>query len=252
MHKHAIKPQLTAFLLACLVYSLPANLVQSASADPQFRVGDVRAALLGSSEPGKTGPAEIQAASEPVDAGLPESRPALDQEVHAYSALLAFAQQISAARPQSAGRDEDPFSALTQFAQQIGPEQAPVRLAKAEKPAVAVKAEPAEATYVGAQVCLGCHAPLVAMFNQTLMGKIFRNPRDARERANCETCHGPGSVHVKAGGGRGVGDMISFRQDDARHTPDEYNAICLSCHEKGNRTLWRGSTHETRGLACTN
>jgi DmsE family decaheme c-type cytochrome len=46
--------------------------------------------------------------------------------------------------------------------------------------------------------------------------------------------------------------MISFRADDPNHTPEETNAICLQCHEKGRRTLWRGSTHETRGVACTN
>jgi predicted Fe-S protein YdhL (DUF1289 family) len=106
--------------------------------------------------------------------------------------------------------------------------------------------------YVGPQVCLGCHAVQVAAFSQTLMGKIFRNPRDARERASCETCHGPGSLHVKAGGGRGVGGLISFRQDGARYTAEDYNAVCLGCHQKGERILWRGSTHETRGLACTN
>jgi DmsE family decaheme c-type cytochrome len=33
---------------------------------------------------------------------------------------------------------------------------------------------------------------------------------------------------------------------------ESLNALCLSCHEKGNRTLWRGSTHETRGIACVN
>ena len=138
---------------------------------------------------------------------------------------------------------------LRDFAERIGAGDPPIVLAKVEKAAV-VKAEPGEATYVGAQVCQGCHAVQAAQFGVTLMGKIFRNPRDARERANCETCHGPGSLHVKAGGGRGVGGMISFRLDDPAHTADDYNAVCLGCHEKGNRVLWRGSTHETRGVAC--
>jgi DmsE family decaheme c-type cytochrome len=151
--------------------------------------------------------------------------------------------------------DDRAYRDLRDFAERLGEAAPPVVWAKGEKAKPAtktiVKAE-GEATYVGAQVCLGCHAAQAAAFGVTLMGKIFRNPRNPQERANCETCHGPGSLHVKAGGGRGVGGIISFRLDDQTHTADEFNAICLSCHEKGNRVLWRGSTHETRGLACTN
>ena len=69
---------------------------------------------------------------------------------------------------------------------------------------------------------------------------------------DCENCHGPGSAHVKAGGGRGVGGIISFRPEDQSRTAAENNAICLTCHERGDRTYWNGSTHETRGLMCTN
>ena len=69
---------------------------------------------------------------------------------------------------------------------------------------------------------------------------------------DCENCHGPGSAHVKAGGGRGVGGIISFRPNDLSRTAEENNAICLTCHERGDRTNWPGSTHDTRGLMCTN
>ncbi len=56
----------------------------------------------------------------------------------------------------------------------------------------------------------------------------------------------------RLGGGRGVGGIISFRKDDTSRTAKENNAICLGCHERGDRTNWHGSVHETRGLACTN
>ena len=180
----------------------------------------------------------------------------------AFSALRDFAEarQIAPAPTSGAApawrsdarEGSDRYMDLRDFAERISSGAPPVVLAKGEKAAKTVVKAEGEATYVGAQVCLGCHAAQAASFGVTVMGKIFRNPRNPQERANCETCHGPGSLHVKAGGGRGVGDLYSFRLDDTRHTPDEFNAVCLSCHEKGQRTLWRGSTHETRGLACTN
>jgi DmsE family decaheme c-type cytochrome len=197
-----------------------------------------------------------------------------------YSALRNFVQNIEA-EPSGAVKESGPayhsspadpaYLALQDYAREIGvdastpDESKQLLLAAAEQPKAASPAKPKaavkpakpinpdDATYVGSQVCTGCHAKQSAQFGQTVMGKIFlKNPRNAQEKGGCETCHGPGSAHVAAGGGRGVGGMISFRQDDPNHTPEEINAICLSCHEKGKRTLWRGSTHETRNLACTN
>ena len=108
---------------------------------------------------------------------------------------------------------------------------------------------PVEATYVGAKVCVTCHAPLIDLFKHTLMGRIGQTQKG---KFDCENCHGPGSAHVKAGGGRGVGGIISFRPEDPSRTAEENNAICLTCHERGDRTYWNGSTHQTRGLMCTN
>jgi DmsE family decaheme c-type cytochrome len=184
-----------------------------------------------------------------------------------FAALREFAQarQIGAAEasdgvaarhfgvlPEGGTTDDRAYLDLRDFAEQIGTRAPPVVLAQGPKtkPKAPVKVEAGEATYVGSQVCLGCHVAQAAAFNQTLMGRIFRNPRNAQEKAGCETCHGPGSLHVKAGGGRGVGGIISFRADDATRTVEENNAICLSCHERGDRTYWKGSPHEKRDVAC--
>jgi DmsE family decaheme c-type cytochrome len=51
--------------------------------------------------------------------------------------------------------------------------------------------------------------------------------------------------------GRSVGGIISFRKDDPGRRVEDNNAICLNCHERGDRTYWSGSTHESRGVACT-
>jgi DmsE family decaheme c-type cytochrome len=120
----------------------------------------------------------------------------------------------------------------------------------AELPPSMVSA-PADA-YVGSEVCKNCHEDQFATFSHTKMGRLFLfNPRDTKESRACETCHGPGKAHVEAGGGKGVGGMISFGRKDP--TPvEERNAICLSCHERMARLFWQGSPHESRDVACTN
>jgi DmsE family decaheme c-type cytochrome len=52
--------------------------------------------------------------------------------------------------------------------------------------------------------------------------------------------------------GSSVGGIISYRSDDPSRTPEQNNAICLNCHERGDRAYWKGSTHEARNVACTN
>lgn len=162
-----------------------------------------------------------------------------------------YASRRFGAAPAASAADDRVYMDLRDFAERVEAGAPPVVLAKGEKAKTIVKAE-GEATFVGSQVCLGCHVAQAAAFNQTLMGRVFRNPRNAQERANCETCHGPGSLHVKAGGGRGVGGIISFRLDDNSRTIEQNNAICLTCHERGDRTYWKGSPHETREVACAN
>jgi DmsE family decaheme c-type cytochrome len=55
---------------------------------------------------------------------------------------------------------------------------------------------------------------------------------------------------VEAGGGKGVGGMITFAKNDP--TPvAKRNEMCLTCHSKGDRIFWQGSPHEFRDVACT-
>src|SRR5262245_23175692 len=105
--------------------------------------------------------------------------------------------------------------------------------------------------YAGAETCKGCHPAQYETFSQTRMGRLFlHQPRNTAEGLGCENCHGPGLAHAESGGEKGVGNMITFAKDDK--TPvEQRNAVCLSCHTKGNRVFWKGSAHDARDVACT-
>ena len=205
----------------------------------------------------------------------------------AFSSLASFAQTIAAKaagettsdqKVAASSQDAAVFAELTEFAQRVGARQVVsqgprLQLADADnavdalqnflrgngKPEpvapVATPAQgrpagpPVEAHFVGEKVCATCHAGHAESFGKTLMGRIGKTQPG---KFACENCHGAGSQHVKLGGGRGVGGIISFRADDLSRSVQDNNAICLSCHEKGDRTYWSGSVHEVRNVACTN
>ena len=65
-----------------------------------------------------------------------------------------------------------------------------------------------------------------------------------------------GPPPIRVGGvrpldGSSLGGIISFRHNDPSRRVEDNNAICLNCHERGDRTYWNGSVHENRAVACT-
>jgi DmsE family decaheme c-type cytochrome len=138
----------------------------------------------------------------------------------AHATLLNYVRQLDAEQPQliKAGQSDfhvnthsdAAYEALRDFARQLEGEEPRLTVAQAAKPPAKPpaaakprprpKSDPGYATLIGSQVCLGCHARQAADFNRTLMGKVFLNPRTPQERGGCETCHGPGSEHLKAVG----------------------------------------------------
>ena len=98
-----------------------------------------------------------------------------------------------------------------------------------------------EGSYMGTDQCAACHEARVAEFRLSIHGQRGFEMRSSHA---CETCHGPGKTHVDAGGGKGT--MITIPAlSKARQSE-----MCLKCHDRGNKTDWAGSYHETRGLAC--
>ncbi len=107
-----------------------------------------------------------------------------------------------------------------------------------------------KATYVGTEVCQGCHPDQYDEFKTTKMGQLFiKAPKGEHEKLGCEACHGPGSAHADAGGKK-PGLIVSFAKGD-KTSVAERNATCLSCHDRTARLFWQGSQHESRDVACT-
>ncbi|MFZ1949246.1 MAG: DmsE family decaheme c-type cytochrome [Pseudolabrys sp.] len=191
-----------------------------------------------------------------ADAGQTSNQPRQESTAATYAALRAFTKQIDIERPASIAGLPKLAEAdnLLDFLRERGSAQPSTTQKGSTKSNGPVaggtkSAAPVEATFVGAKVCSTCHAGQAEAFSHTIMGRIGKTQKG---KFDCENCHGPGSAHVKAGGGRGVGGIISFRPEDQSRTAAENNAICLTCHERGERTYWNGSVHDTRGLMCTN
>lgn len=98
--------------------------------------------------------------------------------------------------------------------------------------------------------CAECHMSQIASFEGTRMGRLMMAKSGSADQNACTACHGRSIAHEESGGDTKEG-LITFSKKDK--TPVvERNAICMQCHERSQRALWMGSTHEQAGLACTN
>ena len=99
----------------------------------------------------------------------------------------------------------------------------------------------------GPEVCKNCHTSQVESYEAS-KHNTKGDPRSPASAGACSTCHGDGTAHVKAGGGRGVGGIINPGSKSL--ASDAKNSVCLTCHQKG-RISWQGSKHQTNDVACS-
>jgi DmsE family decaheme c-type cytochrome len=98
---------------------------------------------------------------------------------------------------------------------------------------------------------------IVASLDERTINNIasyFASLRPAQSNSARNAPAGPTPILVSKAaptGGRSLGGIVSFRREDPSRRVEDNNATCLGCHERGGRTYWNGSTHETRGVACT-
>jgi predicted CXXCH cytochrome family protein len=78
------------------------------------------------------------------------------------------------------------------------------------------------ATYLGMDNCAICHEKESKDFKLTHHSRLRLRNSDGEEveGLGCEACHGPGSLHVDAGGGKGKFIV----------NPDKDPSVCFQCH----------------------
>ncbi|MBL8144605.1 MAG: DmsE family decaheme c-type cytochrome [Acidobacteria bacterium] len=110
-------------------------------------------------------------------------------------------------------------------------------LAAAISPALG--ADVAPAGYAGSSVCAQCHDDLAAGLSRTAHADVAL-PSGV---TGCEACHGPGQAHAD-------GDTEQIRRF-SRLGRREASEVCLNCHQRGELTLFVGSSHDARSVGCT-
>jgi len=111
-------------------------------------------------------------------------------------------------------------------------------------------------TEVGAASCLRCHSGSEMRAVQT--GPHFdpQIPGTPATQHGCESCHGPGSIHVsRAHGGRGFPPLIAFGRGKDKAPRDEQVDACMQCHGAegpiGKTIGFYGSPHDRKSINCS-
>lgn len=108
----------------------------------------------------------------------------------------------------------------------------------------------------GAESCLFCHSSRrMQVVAETPHGNRS-NPHAPFGQHDCESCHGPGSLHAtRSRRGKGRPPMTTF--GPGKTTPlAQQTSVCLGCHEKNMGDLpamqWHGSPHDNTDTSCAN
>jgi hypothetical protein len=96
------------------------------------------------------------------------------------------------------------------------------------------------ADYVGEETCLSCHP--TRSYKGTAHA-LATNARTPASTHGCESCHGPGKLHVDAGG-----DTAKIRNPGTLPVR-EGNDICATCHDRAHPAV-AGTVPDRRDTGC--
>jgi DmsE family decaheme c-type cytochrome len=108
----------------------------------------------------------------------------------------------------------------------------------------------------GAESCLRCHSGGEMRAVQSGPHFNLQSPGAPAAHHYCESCHGPGSIHVsRAHGGRGFPPLTRFGRGEGMSPRDEQLAACMQCHgvagEVRKTIGFYGSPHDRRSINCS-
>jgi DmsE family decaheme c-type cytochrome len=111
-------------------------------------------------------------------------------------------------------------------------------------------------TEEGSKSCLRCHSgEKMRTIAASPHGdtEVQRSPATAQ---GCESCHGPGSIHIsRAHGGKGFPPLITFGRPKTHSPREEQLYTCLSCHADesmgAKKIVFMGSIHDRPNINCS-
>ena len=125
------------------------------------------------------------------------------------------------------------------------------------------------ASFVGNKTCADCHRSITRVFPTSAHARIQLEDTRAAGQTGCESCHGPASLHVANGGGRGkfiinpgkdpAACFECHRQEQAEfqlpqhHPVPEKQMNCVQCHDPHGSDILRpagGLAMARRNEAC--
>jgi DmsE family decaheme c-type cytochrome len=167
-------------------------------------------------------------------------------------AAVAVATETAKA-PAPAAVKEDAAKATTPVAAKQGAPKAATTAA--DKEAAVEKLKQATFSKDGANTCIGCHDedneyPIFPMFKTKHAVKADPRSPFGGTNQQCESCHGAGSMHIKAKKNEKRGGSILNFGKNAWTPVKDQNEKCLSCHQTHQRIDWKGSSHEFSEVAC--
>ncbi|MBI5193886.1 MAG: DmsE family decaheme c-type cytochrome [Nitrospirae bacterium] len=106
--------------------------------------------------------------------------------------------------------------------------------------------------FVGAEKCISCHEKQHTQWSKTIHARwkksfIPAGKEKEEKRIDCETCHGPGSLHINNTKERLF--IISYGPM-SKDTREEQNNSCIICHNQGSLFYWNDNMHG-KTMTCT-
>ena len=105
------------------------------------------------------------------------------------------------------------------------------------------------AQYVGSEACQKCHAEEYDAYQVNAHHMAEKDGTLVADHTGCESCHGPGSLHVAADGDEKAPGFNTIH-NPRKLKGTESSAVCRSCHKTGEQFYWNQSNHAQNDVRC--